>query len=72
MDKDTPHCKLVLFHPDLKAYPTYHSWIITAHISLGNVEQQTTHVQMTENPGSSTVVRLKDQLLASQLNALMD
>ena len=30
----------VLFQPVLKAYPTCHSWIITAHISLGNLEKQ--------------------------------
>ena len=29
----------VLFQPVLKAYPLHHSWIITAHISLGNVER---------------------------------
>ena len=28
----------VLFQPVLKAYPTCHSWLITAHISLGNLE----------------------------------
>ena len=28
----------VLFHPVLKAYPTCHSWLITVHISLGNLE----------------------------------
>ena len=28
----------VLFQPVLKAYPTHHSWIITAHISLGHLE----------------------------------
>ena len=28
----------VLFQPVLKAYPTCHSWIITAHISLGHLE----------------------------------
>ena len=28
----------VLFQPVLQAYPTRHSWIITAHISLGNLE----------------------------------
>ena len=28
----------VIFQPVLKAYPTRHSWIITAHISLGNLE----------------------------------
>ena len=29
----------VLFLPVLKAYPMQHSWIITAHISLGNLER---------------------------------
>ena len=28
----------VIFQPVLKAYPTRHSWIVTAHISLGNLE----------------------------------
>ena len=30
----------VLFEPVLKAYAMHHSWIITAHISLGNPEKQ--------------------------------
>ena len=30
--------KLVIFQPVLQAYPTRHSWIITAHILLGNLE----------------------------------
>ena len=30
----------VLFQPVLKAYPMCHSWIITAHISLRNLEKQ--------------------------------
>ena len=30
--------ELVIFQPVLQAYPTKHSWIITAHISLGNLE----------------------------------
>ena len=28
----------VIFQPVLQAYPTRHSWIITSHISLGNLE----------------------------------
>ena len=28
----------VIFEPVLQAYPTRHSWIITAHVSLGNLE----------------------------------
>ena len=30
----------VLFHSVLKAYPTHHSWIITTHVSLGDLEKQ--------------------------------
>ena len=30
--------ELVIFQPVLQAYPTQHSWIITAHILLGNLE----------------------------------
>ena len=30
----------VLFQPVLKAYPTNHSWMITGHVSLGNMEKQ--------------------------------
>ena len=29
-----------MFQPILKTYPTHHSWIITAHVSLGNLEKQ--------------------------------
>ena len=29
----------VYFQPVLKAYPTWHSWLITAHISLGHLER---------------------------------
>ena len=28
----------VIFQPVLQAYPTRHSWIVTVHISLGNLE----------------------------------
>ena len=30
--------ELVIFQPVLQAYPTHHSWIITAHVSLGHLE----------------------------------
>ena len=30
----------ILFHPVLKAYQTHHSWIITTHISLGDLQKQ--------------------------------
>ena len=28
----------VIFQPVLQAYPTHHSWMITAHVSLGHLE----------------------------------
>ena len=35
----TENGESVLFQPVLKAYPTHHSWFITAHISLGHLER---------------------------------
>ena len=32
--------RISIFQPVLKAYPTHHSWMITAHVSLGNMEKQ--------------------------------
>ena len=32
------HRESILFEPVLKAYPMCHSWLITAHISLGHLE----------------------------------
>ena len=32
--------ELVLFQPLLKVYHMHHSWITTAHVSLGNLEKQ--------------------------------
>ena len=30
--------KSAIFQPVLQAYPTWHSWMITAYVSLGNLE----------------------------------
>ena len=30
----------ILFHPVLKAYSTLHSWFITTHVSLGDLQKQ--------------------------------
>ena len=32
--------KSVIFQPVMQAYPTHHSWIITTHVSLANLEHQ--------------------------------
>ena len=34
------HRESALFQPVLKAYPTHDSWMITAHVSLGDMEKQ--------------------------------
>ena len=38
--QDKPQWESVLFQPVLKAYLTWYSWIITAHISIGNLNKQ--------------------------------
>ena len=72
--QDTPQCESVLFHPVLKAYPTHHSWIITAHISLGDLNRQLCMFNHQKTLAYQLLVKLQDQPLASQLviNALLD
>ena len=74
MEKDTPYHESALFHPVLKAYPTCHSWIITAHISLGNLDKQLHMFNRQKTLAHQMLVKLQDQLLASQLviNGLLD
>ena len=52
----------VIFPPVLQAYPTQHSWIIAAHVSLGNLEchwrtfnRQFARTQQLLNPGSASI-----------------
>ena len=40
MHQSNRRARNLLFQPVLKAYLTHHSWIITAHVSLGNLEKQ--------------------------------
>ena len=67
MEKDTPHNKSVLFHPVLKAYPTNHSCMITAHILLGNVDRQLHMFNHQKTLVHQLLVKLQRKLLASQL-----
>ena len=66
--------ELVLFHPLLKAYPTCHSLIITAHISLGILDRQLHMFNQQKTIVHQMLVKLQDQLLAFQpvVNALLD
>ena len=74
MEKDTPCHESVLFLPVLKAYPTHNSWIITAYISLGNLDRQLCVFSQQKTLAHQLLVKLQDQLLTSQLvvNALLD
>ena len=71
---NAPYHESVLFHLVLKAYPTNHSWIITAHISLGDLNRQLHMFNCQKTLAHQLLVKHQDQLLASQLvlNALLD
>ena len=59
----TDHGELVIFQPALEAYPTRHSWIITSHVSLGNLEhhwklftrQLTRHTTISQLSGPTSI-----------------
>ena len=55
----------VLFHPVLKAYPTQHSWVITAHISLDDLDRQLHMFNHQKTLAHQLLVKLQDQPLAS-------
>ena len=71
--------ELVIFQPILQAYPTRHSWIITAHVSLGNLEchwklftRQLTRMQqflrsLDQHPSASTLLLTTLQLELSNI-----
>ena len=69
----------MIFQPVLQAYPTRHSWIVTAHISLGNLEchwklfkRQLTRTQqflrsLEQHPSASTQLLTTLQLELSNM-----
>ena len=69
----------MIFQPVLQAYPTRHSWIVTAHISLGNLEchwklfkRQLTRTQqflrsLEQHPSTSTQLLTTLQLELSNI-----
>ena len=71
--------ELVIFQPVLQVYPTRHSWIITAHISLGNLEchwklfnRQLTRTQqflrsLDQHPSTTTLLLSTLQLELSNI-----
>ena len=69
----------VIFQPILQAYATWHSWIITAHVSLGNLEhhwitfnRQLDRIQqllqsLDQQPSTPTQLLLRLQLKLSNI-----
>ena len=69
----------MIFQPVLQAYPTRHSWIVTTHISLGNLEwhwklfrRQLTRTQqflrsLEQHPSASTQLLTTLQLELSNI-----
>ena len=57
-----------------KGLPNMHSWIITAHISLGDLNRQLHMFNCQKTLAHQLLVKLQGQLLASHfvLNALLD
>ena len=74
MKQDTPCHEPVLFYLVLKAYPTCHSWIITAHISLGDLNRQLYMFNCQKTLAHQILMKLQGKPLAFQLvlNALLD
>ena len=64
----------MLFHPVLKAYPTWQLWIIPAHISLGDLNRHIHMFNHQKTLAHQLLVILQGQPLASHfvLNALLD
>ena len=62
----------VLFQLVLKAYPTHHSWMITAHVSLENMEKQCKLFtrQMVRTHQLLTILLQKPLALTQLLSAL--
>ena len=58
----------VLFQPVLKAYPMHHSWLITAHISLGHLEQCWKSFTRKMDRTHQIIQSLGQQLNSTQLN----
>ena len=54
--------ELVLFQPILAAYPTRHSWIISAHINLGTLHKPMHMFNRQKNIVRETISKLRNHL----------
>ena len=71
--QDKPQHGSVLFHLVLKAYSTWHSWIITAHVFLGELNKQLHMFNHQEESAHQLLMKLQCQLFTSNfvLNDLL-
>ena len=71
--QDKPQWESIPFQPVLKAYPTWHSWIITMHISLGNLNKQLCMFYHQKALAHELLMKLQYQTFASifVLNAVL-
>ena len=70
--QDKAQWESILFQPVLKAYLMWHSWIITAHISLGNLNKQL-HMFNNKKALAHELLKLQCQPFTSNIifNALL-
>ena len=71
--QENPKCESILFQPVLKAYPAQHSWIITAHVSIGDLNKQLCMFNCQRKIAQELLIKLQQQLFASNFmfNALL-
>ena len=61
----------VLFQPVLKAYPTCHSQIVTADVSLGNLEKQwRMFIRQRESVASIAIIQIATTSISSVMHAI--
>ena len=63
--QDKPQWESVLFQPGLKAHPIWHSWIITAHISIGNLSKHLQMFNCQKALAQELLIKLQQQPFAS-------
>ena len=71
---DKPQHKSILLHLFLKAYPAWHSWIITVDISLGSLSKELHVFNHQKTSAHQLLMKLQHQLLTSNfiLNPLLE
>ena len=70
-ERDTECYRSVIFNAALKAYPTVHSWIIIAYISLRDLNRQQCMLNHQKTLTHQPMVKLQDQPLASEPHSVL-